>query len=131
MLMYNGTFGRHDVSATGVIERGEAEGINQQQLYRGPGRSYNGVSATAGTLSTNAQETYFRKYESGSLSYVGRANYKYDNRYLFQFVIRADASTKFALKITGYFPRVSGCYIGRKILQQQIIQYDRFFKITL
>ncbi|SFU60408.1 TonB-linked outer membrane protein, SusC/RagA family [Porphyromonadaceae bacterium KHP3R9] len=120
MLMYNGTFGRHDVSATGVIERGEAEGINQQQLYRGPGRSYNGVSATAGTLSTNAQETYFRKYESGSLSYVGRANYKYDNRYLFQFVIRADASTKFAPEnYWGIFPTGSAGWV---------ISEEKFFK---
>lgn len=96
MLMYNGTFGKHDISATGVVERGEAEGHDEQQLYRGPGRSYNGVSATAGTLSTNAAETYFRRYVSGSLSYVGRVNYKYNNRYLFQFVVRSDASTKFA-----------------------------------
>ena len=34
MLMYNG-ISDHDVSAR-VIERGEAEGINQQQLYRAP-----------------------------------------------------------------------------------------------
>jgi TonB-linked SusC/RagA family outer membrane protein len=112
MLMYNGSFGKHEVSAIGVVERGEAEGHDEQQLYRGPGKSFNGVSATAGTLSTNADETYFRRYESGSLSYVGRANYKYDNRYLLQFVIRADASTKFAPEnYWGTFPTISGGWV--------------------
>ena len=120
MMMYNGIFGKHDVSATGVVERGEAEGRDEQQFYRGPGRSYNGVSATAGTLSTNAQETYFRRYESGSLSYIGRANYKYDDRYLFQFVARADASTKFAPEnYWGVFPTGS---VG------WVISEENFFK---
>lgn len=62
----------------------------------GIGQSYGGTSSTAGTLSPDAQKTYYRKYESGALSYIGRANYKYDNRYLAQFVFRYDASTKFA-----------------------------------
>lgn len=120
MLMYNGTFGKHDVSATGVVERGESEGHDEQQLYRGPGRSYNGVSATAGTLSTDANETYFRRYESGSLSYVGRVNYKYDNRYLLQFVMRADASTKFAPEnYWGTFPTASMGWV---------ISEENFFK---
>lgn len=120
MLTYNGTFGKHEVDATGVIERGEAEGYEEQQLYRGTGRSYNGVSATAGTLSTNAQETYFRTYESGALSYVGRANYKYDNRYLFQFVIRTDASTKFAPEnYWGVFPTGSAGWV---------LSEEQFFK---
>ncbi len=120
MLMYNRTFGKHDVSATGVVERGEALGHDEQQLYRGPGRSYNGVSATAGTLSTNAEETYFKRYESGSLSYVGRANYKYDNRYLLQFVVRADASTKFAPEnYWGTFPTASAGWV---------VSEENFFK---
>ena len=68
-------------------------------------RSYGGTSSTAGTLSPDAQKTYYRKYESGALSYIGRANYKYDNRYLAQFVFRYDASTKFAPEnYWGFFP---------------------------
>ncbi len=105
MVSYNRMFGKHDVSAVGVIERGESEGHDQRQAYRGIGNSYNGVSNTSGTLNPDGNETYFRKYESGSLSYVGRANYKYDNRYLAQFVIRADASTKFSPEnYWGIFP---------------------------
>ncbi|MEG1024124.1 MAG: TonB-dependent receptor, partial [Flavobacterium sp.] len=36
------------------------------------------------------------KSESGSLSYVGRVNYAYDDKYLAEFLFRSDASTKFA-----------------------------------
>nr|WP_243462601.1 SusC/RagA family TonB-linked outer membrane protein [Bacteroides stercorirosoris] len=95
-ISYNRIFGKHDVSATAVVERAEGKGDDLSQLYRGLGLSYGGTSATAGTLSSDAQGTYYRKYESGSLSYIGRASYKYDNRYLAQFVFRSDASTKFA-----------------------------------
>lgn len=120
MLTYNATLGNHDISATGVVERSESEGHDERQLYFGPGRSFNGVSSTAGTLSTNANDTYFRKYESGSMSYVGRANYKYGNRYLLQFVIRADASTKFAPEnYWGTFPTLSGGWV---------LSEEKFFK---
>ena len=95
-ISYSRIFGKHDIAATAVVERAEGEGDDLSQLYRGMGLSYGGTSATAGTLSSDATSTYYRKYESGSLSYIGRASYKYANRYLAQFVFRSDASTKFA-----------------------------------
>lgn len=126
MVTYNRTFGKHDISATGVIERAENEGHEQQMFYRGLGKSYNGVSSTAGTLSTDAAETYFKKYESGSLSYVGRANYKYENRYLLQFVIRADASTKFAPEnYWGFFPTGS---VGWVLSEEKFFQKSKLAK---
>lgn len=104
-ISYARTFGLHDVSATAVVERGETEGDILAQQYRGIGRSYNGTSATAGTINSDGGTTYYHKYESGSLSYIGRANYKYANRYLAQFVFRSDASTKFAPEnYWGFFP---------------------------
>lgn len=120
MLTYNRTFGLHDVALTGVVERGENEGVEEQLLYRGIGLSYTGTSSTAGTLSTTASETYLKKFESGSLSYVGRVNYKFDNRYLFQFIVRADASTKFAPEnYWGIFPTGS---LG------WVLSEEKFFK---
>lgn len=105
MVSYSRTFGKHDVSATAVVERGESEGDALVTYYRGVGHSYNGTSTTAGTLSTDGGQTNYKKYESGSLSYIGRANYKYGDRYLAQFIVRADASTKFAPEnYWGIFP---------------------------
>jgi len=91
---YSRRFGNHDISMTGIIERGETEGSTLETFYRGIGMSYMGTSAQAGVLQED--RTSFTKTESGSLSYAGRFNYKYDNRYLFEFLIRTDASTKFA-----------------------------------
>lgn len=69
--------------------------------------SYGGTSATAGTLITDDEGTHYEKYESGALSYIGRASYKYDNRYLAQFVFRSDASTNLLPRIIGAsFPQV-------------------------
>jgi TonB-linked SusC/RagA family outer membrane protein len=96
MIDYNRTFGLHDISFTGVVERAENEGSDMRITYKSPLDSYNGVSAFAGTLATASGDTYFKKTESGSLSYIGRLNYKLADRYLLQFIIRADASTKFA-----------------------------------
>ncbi|MCD8383508.1 MAG: SusC/RagA family TonB-linked outer membrane protein, partial [Clostridiales bacterium] len=96
MIMYDRTFGLHDISATAVVERGEASGDGLELLYKGPWDSYNGVSSSAGTLSSGGADNQFTRSESGTLSYIGRVNYKYDNRYLAQFLIRSDASTKFA-----------------------------------
>lgn len=38
----------------------------------------------------------FTRAEAGSLSYIFRANYAYNNRYLLEFLLRIDSSTKFA-----------------------------------
>lgn len=91
---YARRFGNHDIAITGVIERGETEGNTLQSFYRGIGQSYMGTSAQAGVL--QEEKTSFTRTESGSLSYAGRLNYKYNNRYLLEFLIRTDASTKFA-----------------------------------
>jgi TonB-linked SusC/RagA family outer membrane protein len=126
MIAYNRTFGLHDLALTGVVERAENDGDEEQLFYRGPGISYNGVSSTAGTLSTNGGETYFKKYESGALSYIGRANYKFADRYLFQFIIRADASTKFAPEnYWGIFPTGS---LGWVLSEEKFFQNSSLSK---
>ncbi|MGV8090625.1 MAG: SusC/RagA family TonB-linked outer membrane protein [Mangrovibacterium sp.] len=105
MITYNRSFGEHDVAFTGVVEKAENEGNVMQQTYNGIQLSYNGVSHSAGTLDTDKSATYFSKTESGALSYIGRLNYKFGNRYLAQFIIRTDASTKFAPEnYWGVFP---------------------------
>lgn len=133
MISYNRKFGLHDVSATGVVERAENEGTDMKTTYRSPLDSFNGTSAYAGTLQTNPGDTYVKKYESGSLSYVGRVNYKYDNKYLFQFIVRADASTKFAPEnYWGTFPTGSLGWVlsEEKFFQDsKVANYIDFLKV--
>lgn len=46
--------------------------------------------------------------ESGLLSYIGRVNYSYNDRYMMEFLVRSDASTKFApSNYWGVFPSLS------------------------
>lgn len=57
-------------------------------------------------MDTGNSITY--KYKQGSLSYLGRVSYNYADKYLFQFLFRSDASTKFApSNYWGFFPGVS------------------------
>ncbi|GAB6122930.1 SusC/RagA family TonB-linked outer membrane protein [Dysgonomonas termitidis] len=120
MINYDRTFGEHNVSAVGVIERAESEGSDESLTYQNPWKNYNGTSITAGELLTDKSATYLKKYESGTLSYIGRVNYKYGNRYLAQFLIRSDASTKFAPEnYWGTFPSGS---VG------WVVSEENFFK---
>ncbi|MDR0745848.1 MAG: SusC/RagA family TonB-linked outer membrane protein [Mediterranea sp.] len=120
MITYDRTFGEHDISATAVVERGEASGNGLELLYQGPWDSYNGVSSSAGTISTVGTDNQFTRSESGTLSYIGRANYKYSDRYLAQFLIRSDASTKFAPEnYWGTFPTGSVGWVASE---------EKFFK---
>lgn len=91
-LSYNRDFGKHSFSALASVEKGEAK-FNRDEFYRDdPLLTTNGSSNTAfGTIDGNASGT-----ESGTLGYIGRANYAYDDKYLAEFLFRSDASTRFA-----------------------------------
>lgn len=108
---YERRFGDHSISAMGSVERAENQWEDRYQIYDNPiPGAYNGTSVSAGTLNTSNSITY--RTESGSLSYLGRLNYSYKNRYLLQFVYRQDASTRFAPEnYWGSFPGVSAGWI--------------------
>ena len=101
---YQRRFGDHDISALFSIEKSEAESEYQvssrTQPY--PFTTYQYNSATG------EKDAVFTRSESGTLSYIGRINYAYADRYLFEFLLRSDASTKFAPEnYWGTFPATS------------------------
>jgi len=58
--------------------------------------------------------------EMGRESYIGRLNYSFKNKYLFEATLRADASAKFpSEKRWGYFPSVS---VGWRISEEGFIK---------
>ncbi|MDT0677580.1 SusC/RagA family TonB-linked outer membrane protein [Autumnicola musiva] len=108
---YNNTFGRHTIGVLATIERGETEGSQQQVRREDPAPNSNGQFNSA----FGPQEGFTWKYESGSLSYVGRLNYRYNDKYLFELLYRSDASTKFAPEnYWGHFYSISGGWIISK-----------------
>ena len=62
--------------------------------------------------------------EMGRMSFVGRVNYSYKNKYLLETILRADASAKFPPgKRWGYFPSVS---VGWMLSEEKFISQVRF-----
>ena len=88
-------------------------------LYEAIDYSGNNLSAGRTDFLTPAIEQLFAgstegmtnngsKYEMGRKSIITRVNYKYKNKYLFESILRADASAKFPKESRwGYFPSVS------------------------
>ncbi|MCD8185109.1 MAG: SusC/RagA family TonB-linked outer membrane protein [Rikenellaceae bacterium] len=108
-VSYNRDFGDHHVDAMVSVERGEEEYEFNRMYYQYPFHDY--FDETTGTSGTWDSNTISRN-ASGSLSYLGRANYSYLNRYFLTFVFRSDASTKFAPEnYWGFFPSVAAAWI--------------------
>lgn len=72
--------------------KAESEYLNGSVTY--PYEFTTGQSNSVGAGSEPG--TVFTRSESGTLSYIGRINYAYADKYLFEFLLRSDASTKFA-----------------------------------
>jgi TonB-linked SusC/RagA family outer membrane protein len=104
---YDHKFGDHNISAVVSGERSRISNEDRYQIYDNPIPGvYNGTSVSAGTL--NASNTITYRSEGGTMSYLGRVNYSFKDRYLAQFLFRSDASSKFAPEnYWGFFPSVS------------------------
>lgn len=65
-------------------------------------------------------------YENGRISWIGRLNYSYKDRYLVETILRADASSRFAkANRWGYFPSVSlGWNIARESFMKDAAIFD-------
>ncbi len=105
---YARDFGQHHVNALFAIERSEAESeylVGQRtQPYEFTTGQYNSA--------TGEMTTQFGRSESGTLSYIGRLNYSYAYKYLLEFLLRSDSSTKFAPEnYWGLFPSVSAGWV--------------------
>ncbi|NDV83295.1 TonB-dependent receptor [Bacteroides sp. 51] len=107
---YARTFGLHNVSAMFAIEKSEAEMEYLIGQVTHPTELTSGQSNMVGADSE--QTTTFTRSESGTLSYIGRVNYSYHDRYLLEFLLRSDSSTKFAPQnYWGTFPSVSAGWV--------------------
>ncbi|MCW3463087.1 SusC/RagA family TonB-linked outer membrane protein [Chitinophaga nivalis] len=107
VLTYNKTIHqRHNIGFTGLYsvqrQRGDSStaavrGVlveNQEYYNLGHAQNVTGVGSSLGTWTI--------------LSYMGRLNYGYDDRYLITLTLRADGSSRFAPgKQWGYFPSVA------------------------
>lgn len=110
MLTYARDFQDHHINGSFSIEKSESESEDVQASGTAPLSFTDGQSATLSDASVKTVS--WSRREGGSLSYIGRLNYSFKNKYLFQFLFRAQASTKFAPEnYWGVFPSVSAGWI--------------------
>lgn len=114
----------HRLSAMGMYEyvgdkgrsfdasRGGFQSMALQELFAGD-------PSTAGNNSSS--------YSNGRISWIGRLNYSYEDRYMIETILRADASSRFAQGSRwGYFPSVS---LGWNIAKENFMQRNNTFDL--
>lgn len=124
---YARKFGLHDVSALFTIEKAENESETLDGIVLDP-LSFTTMQSPS---ATGAQSTDFLRSEGGILSYVGRLNYVYNDKYMAEFLVRTDASTVFApVNYWGVFPSLSlGWVASQETWFKNHIQGIDFFKL--
>lgn len=108
-LNYANTFGKHGISASAIFEQAANGGEYLNATARDPLTEYDQwfvFSNEASKRSANAGE-----YTGGRLSWIGRVNYNFNQKYIAEFSFRYDGSDKFAKgRRWGFFPSVSAAW---------------------
>jgi len=124
---YGRTFGLHTINGLFSIERRENEN-EFVRFYKDSPLSFDNGQSNSATGSGDGQTT---RSEAGYLSYIGRLNYSYADKYLVEFLIRSDASTKFAPEnYWGTFPSFSaGWVISEEDFFKNSVKWMDFLKV--
>lgn len=125
-LNYTHSFGLHHLDAMVALtyEKNSFEGLNAFKRHAlGNDEIYRVLSAqTAGDKTSGDKET------TSMLSYLGRINYSYDDRYLATVNFRADGSSRFAKNNRwGYFPSFS---LGWRISNEKFFQNSKLSSVV-
>ncbi|HEX3006304.1 MAG TPA: TonB-dependent receptor [Bacteroidales bacterium] len=108
-LNYNKSFNKHDIAATVVWEQASNGGEKIYSKGETPLSNYDQMFV----YSADAGRRYGDAYEvtGGRLSWIGRFNYSYAQKYIAEFSFRYDGNTLFAKgKRWGFFPSFSGAW---------------------
>lgn len=117
-LSYDNTFGKHSISAVAGFTW-EAYTGNTFTAQRLDTPSNSEAFQIVGAGTKEGLSTGYR-YETYLISYLGRVNYNYDNRYLATVSVRTDGSSKFASgNRWGTFPSFS---LGWRIDQEEFFK---------
>lgn len=126
-LNYSRTFGKHDVSAMMVWEQYKKKG---EWVYA-RGEDPTTYIDQMFVFSTDAErrDGDAREYDYGRLSWIGRFNYAYDQKYIAEFSFRYDGNDRFPKHHRwGFFPSVSAAW---RISQESFMESTRDFMNNL
>lgn len=104
ILTYQAKFGDHNLNLVGGMT------IQSNTFNRLYASAYRFATESLPNINGGVVNSgIYDKSENRMLSYVGRATYDYQNKYMLQAVFRADGSSRFGRNNKyGYFPSVSG-----------------------
>lgn len=97
MVTYDRTFGKHQLNVVGMYSAEETVYTKSNIAARDIPASYlqyYNLGRAEGTITVNPDNWDYQK--SGLMSWMGRAMYTYDNRYMLMATVRADASSRLA-----------------------------------
>lgn len=106
LVNYNKSFGKHSFGLLGGIEQVEYTYRYTETSRTGGGND--NLPESLNTLDASSQKNKDGGNEIARLSYFGRLQYDYENKYLFEANIRSDASSRFPKENRwGVFPAFS------------------------
>jgi len=108
LLLYNQKFGMHSLAATGGVEFNQYDDYwNTVEGQGFPNDKLQTLASAAEIVYGTAVVSYYR-----FLSYFTRITYDYDTRYLLNFTVRADGSSRFGEENRyGVFPSASAGWV--------------------
>lgn len=127
LITYDRTFGKHQLNIVGMYSAEETVYTKSHIAARDiPAKylQYYNLGRAEGTITVNPDNWDYQK--SGLMSWMGRAMYTYDNRYMLMATIRADASSRLAKGHQWHtYPAVSaGWNIGQESFMDDLEWLD-------
>lgn len=127
LITYDRTFGKHQLNIVGMYSAQETVYTKSHIAARDiPAEylQYYNLGRAEGTITVNPDNWDYQK--SGLMSWMGRAMYTYDNRYMLMATIRADASSRLAKGHQWHtYPAVSaGWNIGQESFMDDLEWLD-------
>ena len=115
---YNKTFGKHSLTALAGFEQIYYNDKYTEATRKGGGNDE--LTESLNTLDKSSQTNKNGGHETARRSYFGRVQYDFNNKYLFEANLRADASSRFPKDSRwGYFPSVSA---GWRITEESFVK---------
>ena len=127
LITYDRTFGKHQLNIVGMYSAEETVYTKSHIAARDiPAEylQYYNLGRAEGTITVNPDNWDYQK--SGLMSWMGRAMYTYDNRYMLMATVRADASSRLAKGHQWHtYPAVSaGWNIGQESFMDDLEWLD-------
>lgn len=127
LITYDRTFGKHQLNIVGMYSAEETVYTKSHIAARDiPAEylQYYNLGHAEGTITVNPDNWDYQK--SGLISWMGRAMYTYDNRYMLMATVRADASSRLAKGHQWHtYPAVSaGWNIGQESFMDDLEWLD-------